>query len=252
MPATVRTCSTHRNGGHNRLMNQTTNMRKHHILISAGIACLLAALLAAGCTTIKTTTTARSATEQLLLSTATDHALQKTGLEILAGRKVFVDVTYFDSYDAKYVLGTVRDALSRAGARIEGIATNSDVIVEARSGALAIDQTDTLFGIPSIPIPLPLAGVVQTPEVAFYESRRQRSYAKFALLAYNRQSVAHIYSSGPLNGESFDQRSRIIFVSWHRTDVPEKQLDAEKTKKYQTWFPQYDPANLGQTNATAK
>lgn len=226
-------------------------MRKHQLLIAAGSAGLLATLLATGCTTIKTTTTARTATEQLLLSTATDHALQKTGLEMFDGRRVFVDVAYFDSYDSKYVLGTIRDALSRAGARIAETATNSDVIMEARSGALAIDESDTMFGIPSIPIPLPLAGVVETPEIAFYKSERQRSYAKFALLAYNRESSAHIYSTGPLDGQSFDKRSRFLFISWHRTDVPEKQLGADRTKKYQTWFPQSDLENLG-TNAPAK
>jgi hypothetical protein len=227
-------------------------MRKQKFFITAGIFSLLAALLATGCTTVKTTTTARTATEQLLLSTATDHALQNTGLEIFNGRKVFLDAAYFDSYDSKYVLGSLRDALSRAGARIVETVTNSDVILEARSGALAIDESDTLFGIPSIGVPLPLTGVVQTPEIAFYKSQRQRSYAKFAVLAYNRESVAHIYSSGPLNGKSFDKRSRIFFVSWHRTDVPEKQLTAEGVKKYQTWFPQSDLGNLGETNAPAK
>jgi hypothetical protein len=33
------------------------------------------------------------------------------------GRKrVFVDGTYFDSYDSKYVIGAIRDAFTRAGA----------------------------------------------------------------------------------------------------------------------------------------
>src|ERR1700744_295083 len=92
-------------------------------------------LLLGGCTTEKTTDTARSATEQLLLSTAIDHALQSINLKILAHRKVFLDATYFDSYDSKYVLGTIRDALSRDGAILEDTAAASDIIVEARSGA---------------------------------------------------------------------------------------------------------------------
>ncbi len=86
--------------------------------VPIGSLLLFTALLLAGCTTNKTTTTTRSATEQLLLSTATDHALQKVGLEIFAGKKVFLDATYFDSYDSKYVLGTIRDAISRAMTRV--------------------------------------------------------------------------------------------------------------------------------------
>jgi len=94
-----------------------------------GIFCLFAALLPGGCTMDKTTAPARSATEQLLLSTAADRALQATDFTIFAGRKVFLDPAYFDSYDAKYALGTVRDALNRAGALLEDNATNSDIII---------------------------------------------------------------------------------------------------------------------------
>jgi hypothetical protein len=200
------------------------------------------------CTTIKTTTTARTATEQLLLSTATDHALRDIGVQMLAGRRVFLDGSYFDSIDSKYVVGTIRDALSRAGALVVDTATNSDIIIEARSGALAIDEADTLFGLPGMGVPIPLAGSVQTPEIAFYKSEKQKSRAKFVLVAYNRHSAAHIYSSGPLDGASFDARYRALFVSWHRSDVPEKQPTAEKMQKRQTWSPQYNLENLTVTN----
>lgn len=213
---------------------------------------LFTVLLITGCTTVKTTTTARTATEQLLLSTATDHALRETGLEMFEGRKVYLDGTYFDSYDSKYVLGTIRDAISRAGGLLENTAASSDFIIEARSGALAIDESDTLFGIPSIGIPVPLAGTVQTPEIAFYKSERQRSTAKFALLAMARDTSAHVYSTGPLDGTSFDKHSRLFFIAWRRTDIPEKHKTVEGTNEFQTWYPQSDPANLTTTNTSPK
>ena len=221
--------------------------------ISTGSILFLTALLLTGCTTNKITTTARSAREELLLSTATDHSLQKVGLEIFAGRKVFLDATYFDSYDSKYVLGTIRDALSRVGALLENNMTNSDIIIEARSGALAIDDSTSMFGIPSLTVPIPLTGAVQTPEIAFYKAEKQRSVGKFALLAFVRQSQAHVYSSGPLDGKSYDKHYKLFFVSWIRTDIPEKQIDAQKTQQYQTWFPQSDLGNLNDgTNTPAK
>ena len=230
-------------------MNLNMNLNN---FISMGSVLSLTVWLLAGCTTNKTTTTTRSATEQLLLSTATDHALQKVGFEIFAGRKVFLDATYFDSYDSKYVLGTIRDAISRAGALLENTATNSDVIIEARSGALAINDSSSLFGIPSLTVPVPLAGSLQTPEIAFYKADKQRSVAKIALLAYVRQSQAHVYSSGPLDGKSYDKDYKLFFLSWVRTDLPEKQTDAQKAQQYQTWFPQSDLANLTATNMPAK
>ncbi len=205
---------------------------------------LIMALWCTSCTTTNTTLPARAATEQLLLSTAADRALKAANLSIFANERVFVDATYFDSYDSKYVIGTIRDSLSRAGARLVDTVSNSDIIVEARSGALSIDSSETLFGIPSLGLPVPLAGTTLIPEIAFYKADRQRSTAKIALLAYANRSRSHIYSSGSLDGTSFDKNFRLLFISWVSTDVPEKKKHKESAEKYESWFPQYDPSNL--------
>ncbi len=227
-------------------------MRKCKNLFAAGTLFVFAAFLLGGCTTNKITEPARAATEQLLLSTAADRALHSASFGIFANQKVFLDAAYFDSYDSKYVVGGIRDALSRAGARLVDNVTNSDLIVEARSGALSINSADTLFGIPSMAVPVPLAGPLETPELAFYKSHTQRSFAKIALLAFARESRAHVYSSGPLDGKSYDKQRRLLFISWVRTDVPEIQKNDKKSESVQTWFPQYDAANLPSAGAPAK
>jgi hypothetical protein len=218
---------------------------------SAGSLFIFAALLLSGCTTVKTTDPARTATEQLLLSTAVDHTLKSANLMAFANRKVFLDTTYFDSYDSKYAIGTIRDALSRAGALLEDNVTNSDIVVEARSGALSTDNSSFLFGIPNIGVPIPLSGVVQTPELAFYKSEKQSSTAKVALLAFTRESRLHVYSSGPLDGKSYNSHYKLLFVSWGFTDIPEKHGN-KKAEQYQSWFPQYDSENFPSTNPAAK
>ncbi len=114
---------------------------------------VLISFLIGGCTTNNNTNPPRSATEQLLLSTAADHALKSARLSDFANQKVFLDITYFDSYDSKYALGAVRDALSQQGAVLEEFRTNSDIVVEVRSGALSIDNKTFLCGIPSIGAP---------------------------------------------------------------------------------------------------
>ena len=165
----------------------------------------------------------RSATEQLLLSTASDRALTNADYAIFQGKRVYLDTTYFDSYDSKYVIGAIRDALSQAGALLVNESTNTDIIVECRSGALSIDASDSLFGIPATGIPIPLAGTIPIPELAIYKSSRQHSYAKFALLAYGATSREHLYSSGALFGHSYNKYYKLLgLIQWTTSDIPEK------------------------------
>lgn len=192
--------------------------------ILLGATAAVAALLAGGgCAQTTLTAPQRAATEQLLLSTAAERAIVSTNLSLFNGRKVFLDASYFDSYDSKYTIGTIRDALSRAGALLVSNATNSDIIIEARSGALSIDAADTLIGVPSAALPVPLAGAVSIPELAFFKSQKQFSLAKLALLAYETHGGKHIYSSGPMIGKAYNHYYRFIgFITFTSTDIPAK------------------------------
>jgi hypothetical protein len=203
---------------------------------------IVIALFSGGCASSLVTNPPRSATEQLLLSSAADRAMASVDLDIFAGRTAYLDLTYFDSYDSKYAEGEIRDALFRAGALLVDKTTNADVIIEARSGALAIDNDTILFGIPNMSVPIPLSVPIEIPEIALYKTQTQHSYAKFALLAYANQSRTHIYSSGPLDGKAYHDYHKILFISWVATDIPEKAKTKEKAEKYKIWSPQY---NLG-------
>lgn len=189
-------------------------------------ACALGALMS-GCTLSTMTNPPRSATEQLLISTAADRAInayQVSVLDVFAGKKVYVDGTYLESYDSKYVLGTVRDALSRAGARLVPTLTNSEIVVEPRSGALSIDSGSSLLGIPQIGAPVATTGAVALPEIAIYKSTHQQAIAKLALLAYETKSGERVYSSGTLSGQSYNNEYKLLLglFDWIRTDIPEK------------------------------
>lgn len=83
------------------------SMRMRHNIFFSGTISVLAAFLLGGCTTIKITEPPRTATEQLLLSTAADHALHSANLlGLFANRKVFLETAYFDSYDPNPILPT--------------------------------------------------------------------------------------------------------------------------------------------------
>lgn len=223
------------------------NRRRFDIFMQFALIAVILTILAlygAGCASEEETNPPRSATEQLLLSTAADRALSTVNFNIFSGQSIYLDFTYFDSYDAKYAEGEIRDALNRAGALLMPDAKSADVIIEARSGAYSIDTNSVFFGIPAIPIPIPTEATVPvTPRVAFYERDSQDSYAKIALLAYANKSRAHIYSSGTLDGHSYHTYRSLLVISWWRTDIPEKAKKKYK-QKYETWQPQYDLTNL--------
>jgi hypothetical protein len=198
------------------------------MLIGGGLA-----LLCGGCTVTKMTEPPRSASEQFLLSTAADRAIAKADLSGFANQKVFLDNSNFDSYDPKYVIGSIRDALNRAGALLVSAAAQADIILEPRSGGLSIDSSSSLLGIPSTGLPVPLAGAVSIPEIAIYKSDKDFSTAKLALLAYTNKTGGHFYSSGPLVGKAFDKNFKLIgMISWVRTDIPEEK-PVKKHKKHE-------------------
>jgi len=180
-------------------------------------------LFVSGCTVTTATNPPRSAVEQLLISTAADRAIYSIALTNFTDEKVFLDTTYFDSYDSKYVIGTIRDALSRVGAMLMAGPTNCDIIIEARSGALSIDASETLIGIPNMGVPVPLSGALQIPEFALYKSQSQYSTAKIVLLAYDAHSRVHVFSSGSMVGRAYHKYYKFLgIISFTSTNLPEK------------------------------
>lgn len=192
------------------------------ILLAVAAFLMLIMLMASGCATSDVTNPPRAVSEQLLLSTAADRAMTNCDFTVFTNKRVFVDASFFDAYDAKYAVGDIRDALSRSGARLVGDMTNADVVVEARAGGLSIDGSSVLLGVPNMGLPIPMAGALQIPEVALFKSQSQRAIAKFALLAYDFRSREHFYSSGSMVGRAYNKNYKILIVSWNSSDLPEK------------------------------
>lgn len=175
--------------------------------------------LFAGCTSVEITTPERTGIEQLLLSTATDNALAGISLPQVTGEKVFVDDTYLESYDRGYVVASVRALLSENGALLQPTPETADIIVEARSGALGVDRSESLLGIPEIPLPIPGAGTMAIPEMAIYASKKEDAVSKIALLGYYKDG-ANLFSTQPLIGKShFHQYNILFLVHLNFTDI---------------------------------
>jgi hypothetical protein len=193
------------------------------IWAASWVAMAMAICLFTGCTQTGLTKPARSATEQLLLSTAADRALAQADFSIVRDKKVYVDRTYFDSLDKEYVVGTIRDFVSSNGGLLATNMLEADLILEPRSGALSIDASTSVLGIPASTAPVPFTGAVQLPELALFKTEKQYSIAKIALLAYDRDSRKHIASSGPLVGRANIKYYTFLgYVHFTQTTVPEK------------------------------
>lgn len=166
------------------------------------IAILMLAAAVGACSTTRDTQPPRAATEQLLLSSAADRAARQLILGIPAAKKVYFEAQYMDGYDSKYAIGAIRDSLLKQGIRLINSRADADVIVEARLGALSIDERRQLFGVPDTELPVPLAGQLKTPEIALFKRHQWKGIAKMAVTAYDAKSGALIDSSGPRYGSS--------------------------------------------------
>ena len=197
------------------------NFRPENWVIYAGL--LVAVFALEGCSTVRTTQPPETATEQLLISTAVDHAVARLNLKITPGTKVFVDAQYFRApLYSQYAIASVRNRLLQLGARLVNNRKKSNVVVELRSGAQSINHHQLLIGVPAIPIPVPLVGIVTTPELALFEENRQVGIAKMAIASYKRNG-ALIASTGALYGTSHDTHWTVLLAfSWTTQNIMQK------------------------------
>ncbi len=165
----------------------------------------------------------RTAVEQLLLSNAADRALALVDAKALAGKKVFLDTTAFVATDKEYPLSRFRTILGRDGALLVEDKKDAEVIASVACGALSIDRSDSLLGIPSVPIPVPGVTTFQTPEVALFKSTKQTGIAKFTLVAVDSKTGKQVLAHEPYSGTTYHNAKRaFFFLSYSSTDIPEK------------------------------
>lgn len=187
---------------------------------SVSIILAVAGLGLAGCSTVQVTTPARSATEQLLISTAADQAAERLAGRLAVKGSVYVDASGVEGYDTKYAVFAVRDALLRHGAAMAQTRDAAATVVELRIGALSVDSERSLLGIPSIDIPMPVGGSSSTPEISLFKKELTQGVAKIAATAYDRNSGALVSSSGPQYG--FSNRAEwvlLLMLSWDTNDL---------------------------------
>lgn len=208
-------------------------MLKPRQIFCAGII-TLAALSQVGCVTIRETQPEQTAREQLMLSRAADQASAKINPQVPKGNAIYVDTRYFpnnDEYRTDYAIARIRSLLLARGYRLVDAPGKADTIAEISAGALSIDRAEIMFGLPGIPIPIPFAENVKTPEIAFYKKEKRSGVAKFNVSFYSAQGGYSQGIVGPVYGFSQFDRSSILGLSWqHQNVLPPAAVDERHGK----------------------
>jgi len=147
-----------------------------------------------GCLTAKTSDTSRTGVEQLLLSTATDQALDKVDLAPIAHAKVFVDTQYLDCVDKNYVIVSLHQRLLHQDCALVEKKEDADVVLEVGSGGLGTDRTEWFVGIPEIPLAMP--SPISIPKLSVFTRTRAIGTAKLSIVAVDVKSKQAVINSG--------------------------------------------------------
>lgn len=159
----------------------------------------------AGCGTTRWSDTSRTATEQMLLSTAIDRAISDIDFSPLAGKDVFLEDQYLKgTVDSPYIIATLRQQLLASGCLLKADRKEATYIVEARAGGVGTNRHDVMLGVPAFNVPSSLpatsGGLSQfpssVPEIPFAKSTNQKGLAKIAVFAYHQESGLAVWQSG--------------------------------------------------------
>ncbi len=156
------------------------------------VTALVALAFLSGCATSNTSNTARTGKEQLLISNAVDQALDSVDFGPFYGQKVFFEEKYLDGTDKPYVVGSVRHRLMLNGATLAASADDAEIILEARSGGIGTDMSETFYGVPEVVVP----GMLTIPELKAATRTSQKGTAKLAFVAYDAKSKSVLGSGG--------------------------------------------------------
>ena len=177
-------------------------------------------LMSTGCHTSKLTEPPRTVAEMVMLSHAADQAIAQFDLDPVQGKKVFLDASYFESVDGKYVIGALREAIAIHGGILVDELDASQWVMELRNRGLGMDTRSALLGLPAMEIPVPFAGRVASPELALYKANLADSIASFAVVVYDRQEGLMLATATEGEGMSkFNQYQLLGFIKWRSTDV---------------------------------
>lgn len=171
-----------------------------------------------GCGTTKFSDTGRTATEQLLISSAMEDVVDEYDYSRLAGLKVHIKIANSPT-DSEYLKSLIRQQLAANGAFVRDAEDDADYILEVAPGAVGTNRYELMYGIPETSIPaIGTLAATSIPEFALVKRTDQKAQVKLNMWAYNKTTGAIVWQSG-LKTKSSNIRDRWIFGAGPFTDA---------------------------------
>jgi hypothetical protein len=179
----------------------------------ATVAAVLA--LSSACTTVRITATSRSSIEQRLLVRALERAAARVETRPLLARRLRIEMSGLTP-DAVFARDFLRARLEARGLRFTTGSDADVVTLHVFATALAVDTSETLFGIPAMQLPV-LA--VPIPEIALFKWERSRGHAQTQFYTYDDKGQFLDRIPEVLGEAKYDRFTVLIFISFSVTDL---------------------------------
>lgn len=143
--------------------------------------------------------------------------MSKIDLSPFAGRSVYLDTELLEHKKLdgvgvggqNYLIGSLRQQLMAAGARMEDKESQAEFVIEARAGAVGSDSHEVVYGMPAnsllnaassvVPNSPPLPAI---PELAVAKQSQEHAATKLRLFAYHRERREIVWQSGEASANS--------------------------------------------------
>ena len=164
----------------------------------------------------------RTATEQLLISTAADRAAEKLAEQVPPNIKAYLQTAEVATPDASYAEFVIKDRLLRRGVLLVDDRDMADAVIDVRIGALSTDESNIFLGTPELPLPV-VPGYTTTtpflPALNLFKRAKTEATAKFAATGYDPKTGKLIVVADPQYGYSQKVDWAVLFIfAWTNQD----------------------------------
>ncbi len=179
-------------------------------------------IIATGCASTRVTTTERTAIEQALLTETAREAVEGLRVPVIDSQSFAMQTEGFETVENHFVVSAMKEKVLEAGGRLAQGENTPDLEVEPRVNYAQIDDGMFLIGLPAIPIPVPNAGTIQTPELALWKKETQKGRTKFSAWAVNKDDGALAFAAETPASVRYYSRWTILFIlKFKTTDLGE-------------------------------
>lgn len=101
-------------------------------------------------------------------------------------------------------------------------AEEAELSVRGRAAVSAIDDSEFLIGLPSIPVIIPGAGSINLPEIVLLGMKKQRGMSRMGMYAVTKSDGSLVHDFGTAADRTHYVRWRFLFIfSFRHTDLQE-------------------------------